>query len=115
MGGVPGNACHLGGYMVGLVMGTLFCRNLRVRPHERVIQIISFIVGVGIVVFSIVWAMQWPPRTIWDSASWCWARQVNNATVFGDRAWHCVVCQDLGCIDTWTRQRWIAPVNHRHC
>jgi len=114
-GSIPGNASHLGGYTVGLIAGTLLCRNLRVKPHERVIQMTSCTMGVAIGVFSVVWAMQWPPRTIWDPTPWCWARQVYNATVFVDGAWHCVRCQNLDCISEWAHQQWIAPVHYREC
>jgi len=54
-------------------------------------------------------------RTIdeqWEGVTpWCWHRQVQNFTLFGDYFPHCVRCnKDQACIDKWSQQRFIETV-----
>jgi len=95
------HSSHLGGFLAGLLAGILFCRNLKVTKGERIVQAVAvFLCLIGLI-FLGSWLSQWPPKGLFDSKGWCWLRQANNRTVFGDLNWHCVRCADDTCIQGW--------------
>lgn len=114
-GGAIAHSAHLGGYLAGLLMDICIGRNLVWTRKERLLRIVCFLVAVGLTAFCVAWWAQWPPRSVHDSVAWCMARQVNNVTVFGDREFHCIRCQDQACIDKWAQQRYINRVDHNIC
>eukprot|EP00929_Paragymnodinium_shiwhaense_P079833 TRINITY_DN41617_c0_g1_i1.p1 TRINITY_DN41617_c0_g1~~TRINITY_DN41617_c0_g1_i1.p1 ORF type:complete len:942 (+),score=167.15 TRINITY_DN41617_c0_g1_i1:141-2966(+) len=69
-------AAHLGGYIFGAIIGILIGTNMRVEVWEQVLQGLVVLVGCGILMFSMGWGSQWPPRNLWNDDGWCWHRQV---------------------------------------
>lgn len=122
-----GHSAHLGGYVAGLIMGVLFVRNLKVSNWERYFQAIALAIGLALTIFCVAWTAQWAPRSIRDTTPWCWARQMYDPTIFGDKNWHCIRCADQTCIDTWQqlsqsvqeRNKWvqskIIEVSYKQC
>jgi len=113
--GGTSHAAHFGGYVAGVLIALVVGRNTVVRRWERAAQAAAFVLGVALILFCVVWGLHWPPRTIWESEGWCWARQVSSYDVFGDVEWHCVHCSDQVCIGSWSRQMNIEAVNALAC
>merc|ERR1712060_43627 len=90
-------------------------RNTVIKWWERVLQAMTFFLGIGLVGFCVIWNLQWPPRTVWEKEGWCWARQVSNSQLFGDIEWHCVCCITQACIENWSQQAYIATVDAFAC
>jgi len=110
------HAAHLGGYLAGICIAVVLGTNLVLLRHERVLQFISLLLGLGCTIFCLGWAAQWPPRDIWDQVPWCWARQVWNPDLFGvEKSWQCVRCDGQACIDKWSQQHFIRDVNTFLC
>lgn len=107
MNGVSGGtntvnrSAHVGGFMVGMLTGLAVGRQWTAKGHKRLLRILACTMSLSMIMFSLVWTSQWPPRSIWDPTPWCWARQVQHMAVFGDLEWHCVRCADQECVDTW--------------
>eukprot|EP00928_Gymnodinium_smaydae_P080685 TRINITY_DN64335_c0_g1_i1.p1 TRINITY_DN64335_c0_g1~~TRINITY_DN64335_c0_g1_i1.p1 ORF type:complete len:493 (-),score=60.67 TRINITY_DN64335_c0_g1_i1:52-1530(-) len=92
------HAAHVGGCIAGLLIGIVYGRNKVVRSYEQKMRLVTVIVGIALIVFCLAWYAQWPPRTVFDSAPWCWATRVKNASEFGDTEYHCVRCNDQSCM-----------------
>jgi len=116
-GGGPSTSywSHGGGYVVGFAASVLLARNLKVKSHERAAQAVAICVLAIIVIFGIAWLAQWPPRSIVDSMPWCWIRQANNKTTFGDVQWHCIKCEDKACVERWSYEVSLVTVDHHLC
>lgn len=108
------HSAHLGGYLAGMLLGVLLGRNLRVKRCERVIQAVVALLVVGMLAFSTVTLAEWPPRSLWDTHSWCWVRQVFEPDLFGHE-WHCIFCSDQACINKWSQQSETMAVDSRLC
>merc|ERR1712187_955492 len=93
LGGTTSHSAHCGGAVGGIFAGLAFSRIVNKNRAKDVVQSSAF---------CLMWGWQWPPRDIWEKVPWCWSRQVNNKTFFGDNAWHCVRCADQQCIDKWS-------------
>merc|ERR1712070_807451 len=108
----PSNSAHLGGATAGLVIGIILGNNLHVKQWEIVLKWAMVATGIALVIFCLAWNMQWAPAPIEDTDfRFCWYRQVYNATLWdsGDKSyWRCVRCTDQACIDSWSKQEWIA-------
>jgi len=114
-GDTVSHAAHFGGYVMGLCLGIVLGRNLVVYRRDRVLQLCTVLVGLGLSVFCCSWAQSWPPRTLWDKVQWCWTRQVHNKLYFGKNEWQCVRCRTQACIDRWSSERHIGPVAVSAC
>lgn len=108
-------AAHIGGYTTGLCAGAVLGRNLVVRRHERVVQVILTLIFLGSIIFALCWISQWAPRSLKDPTPWCWARQVMNSTFFGDFNYHCVRCPDQACINMWSGSEDMHQVDWQLC
>eukprot|EP00927_Polykrikos_kofoidii_P038197 TRINITY_DN32495_c0_g1_i1.p1 TRINITY_DN32495_c0_g1~~TRINITY_DN32495_c0_g1_i1.p1 ORF type:complete len:473 (+),score=61.52 TRINITY_DN32495_c0_g1_i1:50-1420(+) len=111
------HAAHFGGGVAGVLIGIVIGRNKRLEGHERKVQFVSFILGVGLIVFCFVWLSKWAPRTVFDGTPWCWARQVRSPDVFGDGKYHCIRCDGIECIQQWneTPAEFIHKVSLQAC
>jgi len=109
------HSIHFGGYVTGVLISIGIGRNPVLKHWERKLQIAARILGCALVVFCLAWAMTWAPQTLLEQVRWCWTRQVRNATLFGDSAWHCVRCGSQVCIDKWSKQMVIDTVSTTAC
>jgi len=108
-------SAHAGGMAAGFIFGLYFGINLVRRTWERKLQFVSMSIGIALVVFCLVFGLQWAPRTLMDPVPYCWARQVFNPSLFGDKRWHCVRCADQVCIDSWALQTYVERVSLLLC
>mmetsp|Transcript_59674 Transcript_59674/g.138997 ORF Transcript_59674/g.138997 Transcript_59674/m.138997 type:complete len:217 (-) Transcript_59674:117-767(-) len=115
LGSSTSHSVHFGGFVAGFLICIVIGVNLVVKGHERVFWVAAFALGVGLVIFCLSWGMSWPPRDIFEQFPWCWGRQVANATLFPDSAYHCVRCADEVCIARWQTQSHMAYVSDRAC
>merc|ERR1712154_584180 len=97
--------------MGGICMG----RNLEERRWETSVKIFTALLGVILAVVCIGSGFQWPPRNVFDSEPWCWARQISNKTLFGTWDWVCVRCHSEPCIQEWGAQRRMYTVSIDTC
>mmetsp|Transcript_26612 Transcript_26612/g.70249 ORF Transcript_26612/g.70249 Transcript_26612/m.70249 type:complete len:503 (+) Transcript_26612:105-1613(+) len=93
------HSAHMGGAIAGLIIGIMIGENKKVMTHERVIQVICTILGIGLVGGCLAWNYTtWPPTDLWGSQGYCWYRQVwisgQNMT-----SWQCARCGGTECID----------------
>lgn len=93
------HSAHMGGAIAGLIIGVMIGENKKVMFHERVIQVILTLVGIGLVGFCLAHNYTtWPPTDIWGAQGYCWHRQVwisgQNMT-----EWQCARCGSKECID----------------
>jgi len=109
------HSAHIGGYIGGLLIGILVGRSFGSHRCERAVKAIAVLFACVAVCFCIGWSQIWPPRDIWDSERWCWARQVRNLSIFEDASWHCVRCGDHACIARWSRQQSLHSVDTQAC
>eukprot|EP00928_Gymnodinium_smaydae_P034032 TRINITY_DN24209_c0_g1_i1.p1 TRINITY_DN24209_c0_g1~~TRINITY_DN24209_c0_g1_i1.p1 ORF type:complete len:384 (+),score=44.18 TRINITY_DN24209_c0_g1_i1:135-1286(+) len=111
------HACHLGGFISGLLACLAFGRVIIHTPAKRTIRRCVAALMLFLVVFCLSWNCQWPPRNIWDANHpWCWHRQVSNRSIFQDEGlWHCVRCQALDCASEWSKQQWVERVSEAAC
>ncbi|CAK0815272.1 unnamed protein product, partial [Prorocentrum cordatum] len=84
------HSAHFGGWIAGLIICVLFGANVVVHRHERKLQIVFFLIGASLVLFCLTWGLRWAPQDLWEQVRWCWTKQISNAQLFGDSAWHCV-------------------------
>lgn len=94
---------HFGGLGMGLILGVVLGRKVHEEWRKTTAQVFCFAVAVLSIMLCCIWMTRWPPQSVWDSDSWCWARLVQNQSYFGDAAWHCVRCVTDKCISRWTR------------
>jgi len=107
---------HIGGYVGGFLVGVIMGRTVKASRRQLALQAMACLAGAALITFSVAWIFfSWPPKTLWDPLPWCWARQVNNRTLFGDSAWHCVRCSSQACIDHWSQQQSVTWVAARVC
>eukprot|EP00929_Paragymnodinium_shiwhaense_P093311 TRINITY_DN5345_c0_g1_i2.p1 TRINITY_DN5345_c0_g1~~TRINITY_DN5345_c0_g1_i2.p1 ORF type:complete len:756 (+),score=178.16 TRINITY_DN5345_c0_g1_i2:119-2386(+) len=109
------HSAHFGGYVAGLFISIIIGRNAVVKRWERLLSGLTLAVAFALVVFCLVWGLQWAPRSLWESESWCWSRQVSNFDLFGDDDWHCVRCDSQSCINKWSAEQYISPVSMWSC
>jgi membrane associated rhomboid family serine protease len=100
-------AAHAGGGIYGLLIGILVGKNTRVQSWEKVVRLLALVTIIVLTLFCIIWLSTGLTRTIdeqWNGvAAWCWHRQVQNITEFGDVLPHCVRCDaDQACIDRYS-------------
>merc|ERR1712187_714562 len=108
-------SAHMGGFVAGVLIGIVVGVNTVVKEHEEQMNLAAMGIGAGLMVFTLTWyATQWPPRNF-GGESWCWARQVRNRTLFGDRDDHCISCSDEASISKWSKQLYIAHVSLSYC
>lgn len=112
---VVSHTAHAGGAGVGLLLGFIISRNLEVTRCERIFQAIVLVLLIGLYSFHFATLAQWPPQTFEDDKPWCWVRQIYNQTLFKDTSFHCVRCGDRNCIERWSSQRWLQPVEWEIC
>eukprot|EP00927_Polykrikos_kofoidii_P074456 TRINITY_DN70452_c0_g1_i1.p1 TRINITY_DN70452_c0_g1~~TRINITY_DN70452_c0_g1_i1.p1 ORF type:complete len:503 (+),score=49.37 TRINITY_DN70452_c0_g1_i1:73-1509(+) len=109
------HSAHFGGYVAGTCVGIVFGTNLKVTRWERILQGVIVVVGALLVVGCFLWSsLQWPPRDIWTPQSYCWLRQVYNAS-FYTANWACIRCGDQQCVAGWTQQEYIKTVGIKDC
>lgn len=115
--GAMSHSAHIGGAMAGILLGLSISRDIVRQPdgHDFWARTVSFGIGVFCTTFCIAWITRWPPRTLWDPTPWCWARQVQNATLFENNNWHCIRCQNDDCILKWSQQEKLHDVNAAIC
>lgn len=105
-----------GGCLTGVLIGAVAGPNLLGHRREQAVLAASLLAGLVLLGFSGAWIAQWPPRSLFHSTPWCWARQVYNTSLFnGDAAWHCVRCQDHACIERWSYQQSLKRVDFNAC
>lgn len=110
------HSSHVGGALLGFIIGILLSRNLVVHLHERCYQLAAFSIFGGFLAYNLTYIAEWPPRTYTDPEPWCWSAQVFNQTLFNDKVYHCVRCADTECMDRWySTQRWVEPVTWQNC
>eukprot|EP00931_Biecheleriopsis_adriatica_P060620 TRINITY_DN36417_c0_g1_i1.p1 TRINITY_DN36417_c0_g1~~TRINITY_DN36417_c0_g1_i1.p1 ORF type:complete len:557 (+),score=98.00 TRINITY_DN36417_c0_g1_i1:176-1672(+) len=96
---------HAGGGIAGLLVCVVFGRNLTINTYdlEKEVRQVSVVLLICLAAFSIGWSLiNWAPMNITEQVQWCWARQVQNETIFGDLAFHCVRCDNPDCIARWS-------------
>lgn len=107
---------HFGGAVTGLLVGILLGRNHLGWKAACRIKAVTFFIACCLLSFCLWWwARPGAPMEIWEQEPWCWARQVSNATLFGDAGYRCVRCSDDACIQQWEAQNAILRVNSRVC
>jgi len=107
-------AAPLAGLAAGLCVGAAICSCTR-SARALLLRGAVILLGALLAIAAAYWTALWPPRTILDPTPWCWARQVQNRTLFGDNGYHCVRCGSQECIDKWSQQREIATVDYKAC
>jgi len=104
------HSAHAGGLVSGLLIGMMLTRNIDKKRWERVLQVVAFLVGVGLVCFSLAWWFMSPlpgVRSLWNDAEGpaCWTGQVctndENDGCDSSRGWQCVVCTTRDCVENW--------------
>mmetsp|Transcript_87451 Transcript_87451/g.265326 ORF Transcript_87451/g.265326 Transcript_87451/m.265326 type:complete len:370 (-) Transcript_87451:72-1181(-) len=117
-GGMVAHSAHFGGYIAGLLMGVTIGRSMRDDAAWKYVcakRLLASLIGAALVGACLIWYGHWPPRSMHDMTPWCFARQVNNFSVFGDYEYHCIRCQDAECAERWLQQRFIEPVDYNIC
>lgn len=110
------HATHFGGAVAGFIIGILFIRHHLEKKTAYRVKAIVFLIGCCLLSLCMWW--WWvarPPKEIWESEGWCWARQVSNVTLFGDHRFRCVRCRDFDCIRRWGAQALLHSVSVRTC
>lgn len=99
------HAAHGGGFVAGLVIGILVCRNTRKKAHEYGIMVVAAVIGTGLILFAMSWIFAQGkdgPANLWDvsedSPRWCWYSAVYDSAVDTDN-WLCVRCASKACVD----------------
>lgn len=121
------NSTHFGGFITGLVMGTMVGYNLAMTRKDQILKIVFVSGGLVLLFFCMVWIFaHHEPYPIWEwgrHPTFYMYRQVYNRVCFGN-AWRCVrcACDDapcrghLGDIATVGRTSWYAsPVDYLQC
>jgi len=109
------HAAHVGGAVSGFLVAIVVGHNQVWRDWEVYFWRASIVAGIVLIIFCLAWGLSWPPQEFLEQVRWCWARQVNNATIFGDSDWHCVRCGNDECIASWSLQENIATVSASYC
>mmetsp|Transcript_41971 Transcript_41971/g.115803 ORF Transcript_41971/g.115803 Transcript_41971/m.115803 type:complete len:511 (-) Transcript_41971:166-1698(-) len=115
LGSQTSHSVHVGGAIAGFFASIVIGENYVLRGREKCAWISALVVGFVLAAACVVWAMQWPPRHIFDQVPWCWARSIANITVFEDTRWHCVRCPDDDCISRWSIHENLVVATERLC
>jgi len=92
------HSVRFGGSIAGIICGMCFGKNRMYQCFQRFLSALFFLSGAGLIACTLHWMItNTPSRNIWESDSWCWARQV----VYKG-SWACVRCADQACIDQWS-------------
>lgn len=100
---------HIGGFMMGLALGVVLGRKIHEEWRKTTAQVVFFAITMLSVMLGCVWMSRWPPQSVWDNDSWCWARLVHNKSYFGNASRRCVRCATDKCIAWWTQLSAGAP------
>eukprot|EP00929_Paragymnodinium_shiwhaense_P008644 TRINITY_DN1125_c0_g1_i2.p1 TRINITY_DN1125_c0_g1~~TRINITY_DN1125_c0_g1_i2.p1 ORF type:complete len:438 (-),score=88.60 TRINITY_DN1125_c0_g1_i2:124-1437(-) len=109
------HSAHFGGILFGLIAGIYVGKNQRVTQHEWTLQYVTLGIGVVLIIFSLGWLLNWPPKGIFDDVGWCWDRQISDVKEFGDRDFHCVRCDSKECAKRWSAAQYVAGVVASAC
>lgn len=112
------HAAHFGGAIAGFLICVVVGRNVVVRGYEKEMTYVALVLGCILTLFSFIWFLTSPMRSIFEDTDWCWTRQVINRTLFSDMDPHCVRCDAQPCVARWVatqKPTHVAPVSVSSC
>jgi len=98
------HAAHIGGFIAGGLISTIFGANIIIRCWDRCVQVVSVGIALGLGSWCIIHLIiNDVPRNIFESYGWCYLGQVYDVARFGN-IWQCVQCASTDCIDGFKSQ-----------
>jgi len=119
------HSAHAGGFIAGLLIGVLVCRNVKMHCWERIFMLFDALIGFGLVGFAcyFIFTAESGPVSFTEKQAgipgYCWARQVYMPDV-DENTWQCVRCGTPQCIAEWEKlgtanPDYISPVSYAWC
>eukprot|EP00931_Biecheleriopsis_adriatica_P024391 TRINITY_DN15211_c0_g2_i2.p1 TRINITY_DN15211_c0_g2~~TRINITY_DN15211_c0_g2_i2.p1 ORF type:complete len:442 (-),score=73.88 TRINITY_DN15211_c0_g2_i2:178-1503(-) len=100
------SSAHFGGALAGFMVGVVLARNKVVHRWEQALKAFIFLLALALSILGVAWAMQWPPRTLYDTqGGYCAVLQI------WKQPWaeaKCTFCGSQACVNKYSTEPFLS-------